>query len=190
MQEVILASNNSHKLKEIQEVLSTFNLITLRNLGFEDDIPETAETFQGNALIKAETIYNIYKRPVISDDSGLIVPALNNKPGVYSSRYAGHDANDIENYTKLLLDLSNSKDRRAYFRTIICYYNSPSDVKYFTGELHGQIGHRPIGSNGFGYDPIFIPNNQNKSLAQYLSEEKNAISHRAVALEKFKESLN
>jgi XTP/dITP diphosphohydrolase len=185
MKNIILASNNAHKLEEIQNVLSPVKINTLSEIGFTDEIEETANTFEGNALIKCETIYQIFKKPVISDDSGLLVHYLNDAPGVYSSRYAGQNVTDQMNYEKLLENLKDVADRRAKFVTTICYYQSPQNIEYFKGELAGSIAEHPEGYNGFGYDPIFIPEGFNQTLGQLSSEIKNRLSHRARALEKF-----
>lgn len=185
MKNIILASNNAHKLEEIQDVLSPVKITTLSEIGFTDEIEETANTFEGNALIKCQTIYKLHQKPVISDDSGLLVHYLNGAPGVYSSRYAGQNATDLMNYEKLLKNLIDVTDRRAKFVTTICYYQSPQNIQYFTGELSGSIAEQPQGNNGFGYDPIFIPKGFNQTLGQLSAEIKNRLSHRARALEKF-----
>ena len=189
MDQIVLASNNRHKLKEIQSVLNPIKVISLSELNFNKDIAETASTFEGNALLKCEAIFKEFGQPVIADDSGLCVPALNNEPGVYSARYAGPKATDYDNCKKLLNELSQHINREAYFVSVICYYINPYTIHYFRGELTGSIGFEITGNQGFGYDPVFIPDNGSKTLAEFTQQEKNRISHRAKALAQFTDFL-
>ena len=185
--EIILASNNNNKLGEMGKILSPFGhtLISQKKAGISLDVEETGKTFEENAFLKAKAIYDITKKPVISDDSGLEVEALNNAPGVFSHRYAGENATDAERCRKILDELENvpTDERTARFVCVICYIDEKGTVSYSRGECVGFIGYEPKGQNGFGYDPIFMVGE--KSFAEISPEEKNKISHRSAALNKF-----
>ena len=181
---LLLASNNQKKVKEIKDLLPDFEVKSLAEIGCNEDIPETANTFEGNALLKAEYLINRFQLPCISDDSGLVVEALNGAPGIYSARYAGEEKSDDKNMDKLLSELKEKSNRNAYFTTVLCYHDG-KNVHYFEGRIHGTITTKKIGTQGFGYDPIFTPNGSNKTFAQLSPEEKNANSHRGNALKKF-----
>lgn len=185
MKQIIFASHNSHKTSEINSLLPNgFQLTNLHELGYHNDIEETGSTLEENALIKAKTIHNIYQTLVISDDSGLEVESLNNTPGVYSARYAGYPRDDHKNLQLLLKNLKDCNNRKAQFRTIICLaFNQ--QYMYFEGVIKGLITLEPRGHKGFGYDPIFIPDGYDQTFAEMSSKEKNKISHRALALNKF-----
>jgi XTP/dITP diphosphohydrolase len=186
---IVFATHNVNKLIEIQASLGdAFELISLADLNYFDDIPETANTFEGNALIKARTIFSTFNLPCFADDSGLQVAALNGEPGIYSARYAGEPKDDQANYLKLLRNLHGKENRQANFKTVIAFVSSFGEFT-FEGKINGEILHLPIGDNGFGYDPIFQPDGYNLSFAQMTLLEKKSISHRAIAFKKFIEFL-
>jgi len=184
---IVVASNNDKKIIEIKSILNDYNVLSLREISCNVDIPETASTFEGNALLKAEYIVQNYQTSCFSDDSGLVVPALNGAPGIHSARYAGEQRDDDDNMNKLLHALENVSDRRAYFITVICYHNG-IEAKYFEGRVHGIITTEKRGSMGFGYDPIFQPTGFEKTFAEMTLKEKQEKSHRARALKKFSDS--
>lgn len=184
MEKLIFATNNQHKLEEIKLLVNhVLQILSLDDIHFLEDIPETGNTFKENALIKAQTIYLKHNIPVFADDSGLEVEALNNIPGVYSKRYAGEQATDAENRIKLLQNMKGITHRNARFVTMIAFIYQDV-IHYFEGEVKGEILHEEIGSNGFGYDNIFKPFGYDISMAQMTIEEKNKISHRSHALAK------
>lgn len=190
---LIFATGNRNKLNEIRSVAPKhLEIAGLDELGFEGEIPETMGTIEGNSLQKAEFISNKYSIPCFAEDTGLEVDALNGEPGVYSARYAGPEA-DANDNTKLLLERMNGLDNRsARFKTVITYYNQGSYVQ-FTGTTHGTITEVPIGEHGFGYDPVFIPEDSGITYAQMTLSEKNKYSHRKKSFELFAtylESLN
>ena len=183
-------SIHEKKKVEIQHKIGNeFNIINLNDVGFTGDIDETAETFAGNALIKATFGFETYGKPCFSDDSGLEVEALNNAPGVYSARYAGEPKSDVRNMDKLLEALNGIENRKACFKTVLAYIDSNGKAHYFEGKIEGVITDEKRGNQGFGYDPIFIPNGFDKTFAELSLEEKGKISHRALAVEKFIEHL-
>lgn len=182
MLKVVLATNNIHKIEEIKPLLSKVELLTLKEAGIDVDIPETAETFVQNALLKAKGIFNLCGLPCIADDSGLEIMALQNRPGVHSAYYSG-SRDSQKNVEKVLQEMENENNRKARFKTVIVYYDANS-FRYFEGITYGTITHEPIGEQGFGYDPIFIPEGYNQTYAQMSLEEKNKISHRAKAIQK------
>ncbi len=188
--ELIFATNNQHKLNEIRAILGPeYYLRSLKDIGFADDIEENATTFEGNALLKATHIYSIYNTPCFSDDSGLEVEALDWAPGVYSARYAGEHGNHARNMDRLLSELQGQKNRKAQFRTVICYIDSVGRTHYFEGVIHGVISEVKRGTNGFGYDPLFIPDGHSSTFAEMTDTQKNHISHRAIAVRKFSDFL-
>lgn len=178
---ILLATQNKNKIKEFKEKLNgtNINVLSLSDFNDDSDCIENGNTFEENAEIKAKFYFDKYHLPTISDDSGLVVKALNGEPGIYSKRYSG--GGDKENIELLLKNLNNVNDRSAYFECAICYYDKES--KFFVGKCYGKIGFEPIGENGFGYDPVFMYND--KSFAQLSLEEKNKISHRAKAVNQF-----
>jgi XTP/dITP diphosphohydrolase len=184
MKKLVFATNNAHKLSEVRSILEPdFSIISLSDLNCNDDIPETADTLEGNALIKAKYIHEKFGLDCIADDTGLEVEALGGEPGVYSARYAG-DANCAhENMCKVLEKLGDNTNRAACFRTVIALIMG-NETSFFEGRIDGNIAIQPRGDNGFGYDPIFVPEDYFVSFAQLSSEEKNIISHRALALKK------
>jgi len=185
---LVIASNNQKKINEVKALLPDFEIKSLKDIGCDVDIPETADTFEGNAFLKAKYVYDHYDVSCFSDDSGLVVNALNGGPGVLSARYAGEDKDDDKNMDKVLLNLENSSDRSAYFITVICLYDGTSP-KYFEGRINGQITKDKIGGNGFGYDPIFRPEGSVKTFAELSNSEKNDNSHRGAAVRKFSEEI-
>lgn len=177
----IFASNNVHKLTEIRKCLpSGYEVQSLQNIGFDSPLPETGETLRQNALMKARYVYNRTTNSCFADDSGLEIEALNGKPGVYSARFAGPDCTDTANVKKVLEEMKGITNRLAVFHTVIAVIVSDV-VLFFEGKVNGFITHAPLGNNGFGYDPIFIPEGHQKTFAQMTSSEKNEISHRSIA---------
>ena len=182
--ELIFATHNQNKVKEISAILpSIIKLKSLRDLNFTDQIPETSKTLKGNALVKARTIFNKFQRDCFADDTGLEVEALNGAPGVYSARFAGKKKRDEDNIYKLINELRNHDNTKAQFRTVIALiYNNKEFT--FEGIIKGKIINEIKGDNGFGYDPIFQPEHHLSSFAELSAEEKNKISHRAIAFRK------
>jgi len=181
---LVLASNNKNKLDEIIKIMQPlgYEVISQLEAGIDIDIEETGVTFEENALLKAREIYKILKLPVIADDSGLEVDYLNGKPGVYSHRYAGENANDREKCEKILSELAgvHEENRTARFVAVIVFIDSNGEEYVAKGTCEGKIAYEMIGENGFGYDPIFIYNK--KSFAEISQVEKNKVSHRSNAL--------
>jgi XTP/dITP diphosphohydrolase len=185
---LVIASNNQKKINEVKSLLRDFEIRSLKDIGCDADIPETADSFEGNALLKAQYVYDHYNLPCFSDDSGLVVNALEGAPGIYSARYAGEEKDDDKNMDKVLQNLLNESDRSAYFTTVICFYDGVSSM-FFEGRVNGEIIKQKIGNNGFGYDPIFSPEGSDRTFAQFTSLEKNQNSHRAVAVRKFSDKM-
>tara|TARA_B100002019_G_C21268251_1_gene600643 strand:+ start:458 stop:1036 length:579 start_codon:yes stop_codon:yes gene_type:complete len=182
--ELIFATHNQNKVEEISAILPpVIEIKSLRDINFKNEISETSETLQGNALIKARTIFNQFKRNCFADDTGLEVEVLNGDPGVLSARYAGNQNIAIDNIKKLLRKLKNHDNRKAQFRTVIALIYDRNEY-FFEGIIKGKIIGEAKGNNGFGYDPIFQPENYFLSFAQLDKEEKNKISHRAIAFRK------
>ena len=184
MNKLVFATNNAHKLTEVKAILEPqFTIISLNELNCNDEIPETADTLQGNALLKATYIHDKFGLDCFADDTGLEIAELNGEPGVYSARYAGEDNNSTNNMNKVLKLLENKTNRKACFRTVIALFQGENTI-FFDGKINGDIALSPQGESGFGYDPIFIPEGFQLSFAQLSSEEKNSISHRAIAVSK------
>ncbi|MBE6281064.1 MAG: non-canonical purine NTP diphosphatase [Bacteroides sp.] len=180
---LVFATNNAHKLEEIASILGEkIELLSLKDIGCTADIPETADTLQGNAIQKAEYIHNHYGFDCFADDTGLEVEALDGAPGVFSARYAGDGHNSEANMQKLLQNLQGVENRKAQFRTVICLILDGKQ-HLFEGICKGEIIKEKRGSAGFGYDPIFVPEGYNESFAQLGNAVKNKISHRAKAVE-------
>lgn len=181
--EIIFASSNQNKAKEIQAALpAEFKVKTLLDLDFFDDIPETADNLAGNALLKAQFVSKKWKLPCFSDDSGLEIEALNYEPGVYSARYAGPQRNDDENMNLVLEKLQNETNRKAYFKTVIALIIDGKTL-LFEGKVEGIIRQDKIGNHGFGYDPIFEPEGLGKTFAEMDIDEKSKYSHRKRAVD-------
>lgn len=187
MMEIILATKNKHKTKEIAAVLgSSVQLQDLTTIGFEKEIVENGSSFSENALIKCQTIYEATHRPVLADDSGLCVAALGGEPGIYSARFGGEKLTDVERYELLLEKMKGRADRDAAFVCALALYLSPSRFFLVQEACHGLILESPCGTGGFGYDPIFFFPFYGRSLAQLTKEEKNAVSHRGKAVRAMK----
>ena len=181
--ELIFASHNENKVKEIRAVLpDSIQLLSLNDIGFQDEIEETGTTLEENAQIKAETIYNLTGKNVFADDSGLFVEALDGEPGVFSARYAG-TGNSKDNIQKLLENLEKEENRNASFQAVFCTIIE-GKISFLKGEVRGRIIENEKGNEGFGYDPIFIPNGYDETFGQMNPEAKNQISHRAKAVQK------
>ena len=178
---LVFATNNKHKLEEMRAILGDkVELLSLAEIGCFDNIPETADTLEGNALIKARYIYDKYGCSCFADDTGLEVDALGGEPGVYSARYAGENNDSEANMRKLLQNLTGKSERSAQFRTVIALIIEGEEF-LFDGIVRGRISEERMGSAGFGYDPIFVPDGYEESFAQMAAEQKNAISHRSRA---------
>ena len=187
---LVFATNNLHKLDEIRAILGEkIEVLSLNDIDCHADIPETADTLEGNARLKAEYIYSHYAMDCFADDTGLEVEALNGAPGIYSARYAGGDGHDSEaNMIKLLHELEHIDNRKAQFRTSICLIEG-GEVHLFEGVVKGRIIEEKRGTTGFGYDPIFMPEGYDTTFAEMGNDEKNKISHRARAVSKLCEYL-
>ncbi|WP_036147041.1 non-canonical purine NTP diphosphatase [Maribacter sp. Hel_I_7] len=187
---LVFATHNPNKLKEVQQLVpNQIELINLETIGCTTDIPETADTLEGNAKLKADFITNNYQLSCFADDTGLLVNSLKGEPGVYSARYAGTQADSNANMDKLLTNLSSKKDRSAYFQTVIAL-NLNGKTYIFEGKIEGVITASKRGENGFGYDPIFQPNGYKETFAELPLTIKNKISHRALAFKKLITYLN
>lgn len=181
---IVFATNNFNKLKEVREIAGKdYEILSLKDINCVDDIPETGNTFEENAIQKAEYIREKYGYNCFSDDSGLETEALDGQPGVYSARYAG-TRNDNDNINKLLKNLEGQNNRNAQFHAVIAYAENEK-ISIFEGIIKGTITPEPRGNKGFGYDPIFIPAGFNQTFGQLDEEIKNGISHRACAMTKF-----
>ena len=198
---IVFATNNQHKLQEIRDILgSEFEIVSLKDIGCDVDIPETGNTLEENAMQKAQYLYDHYNLSCFADDTGLEVEALNGEPGVHSARYAeGTDHDSEANMAKLLRNLEGKDNRKARFRTVIaliqkqdvcpCGCTSIKKVNRFEGIVDGSIATEKHGTAGFGYDPIFVPEGYDKSFAELGESLKNGISHRARAVAKLAEYL-
>jgi len=192
MNDYVLATANTGKVAEMQKILSDLNInvLTRDDLGITIDVEETGTTFYDNALLKAKAICLASCLPAIADDSGLVVPSLGGEPGLYSSSYGGNELTNEQRYNFLLSKMENMEHRAAKFVcTIVCVFPS-KDIITATGECHGFITHTPKGTGGFGYDPVFLPDKMTKTMAELSTDEKNAISHRGIALRNFIIKLN
>jgi len=188
--ELIFASNNKNKIREINHVLGdSFKLLSLADIDMEDDIPENELTLEGNALLKARHVFNITGMNVFADDTGLEVEALDGRPGVHSARFAGINKDSDANIEKLLLLLRNSNNRKARFRTVIALILDGNE-HIFEGIVSGTILSEKRGRNGFGYDPVFVPEGRKHTFAEMDLNEKNMMSHRARAFEKLRSFLS
>lgn len=198
---IVFATNNQHKLQEIRDILgSEFEVVSLKEIGCDVDIPETGNTLEENALQKAQYVYDHYHLSCFADDTGLEVEALDGAPGVHSARYAeGTDHDSEANMAKLLRELDGKENRKARFRTVICLIEKQDvcpcgctrikKIHQFEGIVNGSIATEKHGTEGFGYDPIFVPEGYDKSFAELGEEVKNGISHRARAVKKLVEYL-
>ena len=194
---IVFATNNAHKLEEIRQIMpSCLQVLSLNDIGCTVDIPETGTTLQQNALIKAQYVLEHYGMACFADDTGLEVYALNNEPGVYSARYAGGEGHDSEaNMRKLLARLADNTHREARFRTVIALVAPPNNTLavdkplFFEGIVEGRIATEKHGTEGFGYDPLFVPNGYDMTFAELGPDIKNKISHRARAVAKLIEYI-
>ena len=186
---LVFATNNRHKLQEVRDIVGDrVEVLSLADIGCYDDIPETADTLQGNALIKARHIYEKYGFDCFADDTGLEVEALDGAPGVYSARYAGEECDSEANMRKLLENLTGKTNRNAQFRTVIALIINGEEM-LFNGIVKGVIATEKNGDSGFGYDPIFVPEGHSASFAQMSSEMKNSMSHRFRATQQLSDYL-
>ena len=186
---LVFATNNKHKLQEVRDIVGDrVEVLSLADIGCYDDIPETADTLQGNALIKARHIYEKYGFDCFADDTGLEVEALDGAPGVYSARYAGEECDSEANMRKLLENLTGKTNRNAQFRTVIALIINGEEM-LFNGIVKGAIATEKKGDSGFGYDPIFVPEGHSASFAQISSEMKNSMSHRFRATQQLSDYL-
>jgi XTP/dITP diphosphohydrolase len=186
---IVFATHNTNKVREIKQLFPSYvNIKTLTDIGITEEIPETEETVEGNALLKARFVYERTGSNCFADDTGLEVDSLNGAPGVYSARYAGENKTAADNIAKLLSELKNKNNRSASFKTVIAAILDKKEY-LFEGIVNGQIAATPIGQSGFGYDPIFIPEGYDITFAQMTLEQKNALSHRSIAVKKFIEFL-
>ena len=186
--EILVATHNLHKKEEIQQILGEkYKITSLTDYNIHDEIIEDGDSFQANALIKAKFCFEKTGKPSLGDDSGLVVPALDGRPGIFSARYAGNHDFD-KNIAKVLEEMQDKDNREAYFITVLCLYNE-NGAEYFEGRVYGNLSREKSGKKGFGYDQIFIPKGYEISFADMPSEEKNAISHRKNALDKFLQFL-
>lgn len=186
---LLFASSNEHKIAEIKAILPNgLQLISLKEIHFHDEIPETADTIEENAIQKATFLADKMHIPCFADDTGLVIPSLNGEPGVYSARYAGSHRDAHDNMDLVLEKLKDQSDRKAYFTTVIALYINHK-VHLFEGRINGTIITEKRGNNGFGYDPIFVPEGSNKTFAEMTADEKNEMSHRGRSLAKMTEYL-
>lgn len=191
MKKIVFATNNKHKLDEIREILGArFDVVSLKDIGCDVDIPETGDTLEENALMKAEYVKQHFGMDCFADDTGLEVEALNGAPGVHSARYAeGTDHDSNANMEKLLRELGNNNNRKARFRTVIALLLN-GETHQFEGIVNGRIAFEKHGTEGFGYDPIFVPDGYQHSFAELGMDVKNHISHRARAVARLADFLN
>ena len=199
MTQLVFVTQNPHKLHEIKDLfnkslvhfphLNQYDLVSLSDIGFHQDIPETMDTLEGNASLKAWTIHRIYGLPCFADDTGLEVEILGNRPGVVSARYAGEDKNFDKNMEKVLRELEGHPNRKARFRTVISFIINEKEIQ-FEGVSEGKIIHEKKGREGFGYDPIFLPDGYDLTFAEMNLKQKNQVSHRFRAFGKLMDYLN
>lgn len=186
---IVFATNNAHKLGELRGIAGEeWNVVSLAEIGCHDDIPETADTLEGNALIKARWVKERYGYDCFADDTGLMVDALDGAPGVYSARYAGPGHDSVANMKLLLERMADKENRNAHFSTVIALVMG-GEEHIFEGRVDGTIAREPSGCGGFGYDPVFVPENSGRTFSEMSAEEKNAISHRGRATRKLMEFL-
>ena len=187
---LVFATNNEHKLTEVKEIVGdTFHVLSLKEIGCFEDIPETADTLEGNALLKARHVKQKYGYDCFADDTGLEIKALHNAPGVYSARYAGEAKDANANMRKALNELQNETDRSARFRTVIALILGEEEY-LLEGSIEGTIIYEARGKAGFGYDPVFVPQGYTETFAEMEIGLKNAISHRAEAIKKLKQLID
>ena len=188
MEKIVLASNNLHKVKEFKEILEDADILTLKEIGFDNEIIEDGNSFYANSLIKARAVSAYLKEkglnyPVLADDSGLVVDSLNGAPGIFSARFAGEGATDKDNREKLLKEMKGKGNRSAHFSAVIVKVFSDGSHIYGEGSTYGKILENEIGYDGFGYDCLFYSNDLGKSFGEASAEEMNSVSHRKRAIE-------
>ena len=188
---IIAATTNPGKVREIKKIFSSpeLEIISMSDAGFDIEIVETGNTFEENALIKARAVFGLCGKPVLADDSGLCVDALDGAPGLYSARYAGAGASDDDKITKLLNAMDGETNRKAHFQSTVAFIDSDGNEYTASGSVFGSITDKPSGSGGFGYDPIFYSDELKKTFGEAAPDEKNSISHRARALHSLYETL-
>ena len=187
---LVFATNNPHKLREMQEITGNeLNIRSLSDIGLDTIVPETGETIEGNARQKARFVYEKTGMECFADDTGLEIAALDGRPGVYSARYAGEGSSFSDNVRKVLEEMQEAVDRRACFRCVICLIYKGNEY-IFEGRIDGEITQNPVGSDGFGYDPVFRPENQSQTFAEMPPYLKNGLSHRGRAVQKMLRYLN
>ena len=185
MSKLVFCTNNAHKLSEVSQILGDqFTFLTLKDIDFHDEIPEPYDTLEENSLIKARTVFDQKGYNTFAEDTGLFIEALNNEPGVYSARYAGTDGNSARNMSKVMTQLGDETNRKAYFKTVVTLILN-GEVKQFSGICQGKIALTQSGTQGFGYDPIFIPDGSELSFADLSASQKNEFSHRRKAFDAF-----
>ena len=189
MKKLVFATNNAHKLEEVRAILKEeFAVVGLEDIGCNEDIPETGDTFRANASIKSHFVLKNFQMDCFADDTGLEVDALGGQPGIYSARYAGKNASYEQNVDKLLLELDNLQNRKARFRTVISLLLNGEEY-FFEGVIEGMIISERKGINGFGYDPVFVPDGYEQTFAEMDPKLKNSLSHRARAVKKLADFL-
>lgn len=190
LQKLVFATNNTHKLEEAREITAgKFEILSLADIDCHDEIPETAPTLEGNAIMKARWIHERYGFNCFADDTGLMVDALGGEPGVYSARYAGPGHDSEANMKKLLENMQGVADRKAHFSTAVALILDGKEY-LFEGRVDGRIAETPAGENGFGYDPVFVADESGKRFAEMSPEEKNTVSHRGRAMRKLTDFLS
>jgi XTP/dITP diphosphohydrolase len=181
---LVFATNNPHKLKEIRTMLEgSITILSLKDIGCDDELPETSPTLRGNAIQKAKYVFDKYGMNCFADDTGLEIESLGGRPGVYSARYSGVNSSNDDNVSKVLNELKGVEDRNARFKTVIALLTGQEE-KCFEGIVEGKITEVRKGDRGFGYDPVFVPENADQTFAEMSESEKNKISHRRRALDK------
>ena len=190
MNKIIFATANPHKVEEISRINRSISFLSLTDVGITEDIPETGDTFRENAFQKANYVFEQTNMPVLSEDSGLVIDALDGRPGVLSARFAGTNKNHQHNIEKVLSLLRDKSDRRAHFSSTLCFINSQKQVYYFEGICPGKIHSEIMGTGGFGYDPIFIPEGFEKTFGILDDSIKDKISHRKKSFAIFSEFLD
>lgn len=190
MKDIVFATHNANKVTEIAELMKHhYRVLSLTDINCNEEIAETGSTFAENAYIKANYVFEKYQLPCFADDSGLAIDALHGEPGIYSARYAS-TGNDADNISLVLQKMQEHTVDSAHFTTVIALVGFESSPQYFEGIIHGTIIQKPIGENGFGYDPIFMPNGYTETFAQMTKELKNKISHRGIAVQQLIQYLN
>lgn len=188
--EIVFATHNQHKTAEARDIVGAkWNLKNLQDIGQTEEIPETADTLKGNALQKAQYVFDKYHTNCFADDTGLEIEALDGRPGVYSARFAGEHCTYADNVNKVLSEMRGMTNRRACFKTVVALLLD-GRTYYFEGQIDGHITEEPHGEGGFGYDPVFMPDGYDRTFAELSADEKNKISHRGIAMAKLVEFLN